>query len=484
MAAVHHIEVGPLAVHRFADVLPRARYEAFLDLSERAATELAGRVIWNVNSTARGGGVAELLRSLLAYARGAGVDARWAVIDGDPEFFALTKRIHNHLHGFDGDGGGLGAGEREHYEGTLAAAARDLVPLLGGDDVVILHDPQTAGLVPAVRATGARVIWRCHVGLDQPNALARKTWSFLRDYVSLADAYVFSRASFAWGGLDPRRIVVIQPSIDVFSPKNQELSRSRMLAILGRAGLLANGHRGRATFARTDGTPGRVDRRAEVLERAPLRPEDPMVLQVSRWDRLKDPMGVLEGFVRHVAPSTEAHLVLAGPAVDSVADDPEQAAVLAQVTGAWRELPVELQARVHVACLPMVDPDENAAIVNALQHHATVVVQKSVAEGFGLTVAEAMWKHRPVVASRIGGIQDQIVEGESGLLVSDPRDLAAYGAAVCALLLDPDRARRIGAAAHARVHERFLGTDHLRHYFELIHRVDAVRSPSVALATP
>jgi len=475
MSALHHVEVGPFALHRFASVLPQARYDAFLDLSERAATELAGRVVWNVNSTAKGGGVVELLRTLLAYARGAGVDARWAVIDGERSFFELTKRIHNHLHGFDGDGGGIGAGERELYERTLAAAGAELVPLIRPQDVVILHDPQTAGLVPAVRAAGAQVIWRCHVGLDHPNALARKAWSFLRAYVSSADAYVFSRASFAWAGLDGERIVVIHPSIDVFSPKNQELTRTQIQAILAQAGLLSGPHRGRATFTRIDGTPGRVDRRAEVLELAPLRSEDQVVLQVSRWDRLKDPVGVLEGFARHVAPNAPAHLVLAGPAVDGVADDPEQATVVAEVARAWRALPEDIRARVHVACLPVADTDENAAIVNALQRHATVVVQKSLAEGFGLTVAEAMWKQRPVVASQIGGIQDQIVAGESGLLIADPRDLTAFGTAVSALLTDRERARRIGAAAHARVHERFLGTDHLRHYFELIGRLDAAR---------
>jgi trehalose synthase len=214
-----------------------------------------------------------------------------------------------------------------------------------------------------------------------------------------------------------------------------------------------------------------VDRRAELLEESSLSSDDPVVLQVSRWDRLKDPLGVIRGFAEHVAPETQAHLVYAGPAVEAVADDPEGAEVLAEAEDAWRSLDAPVRARVHLACLPMDDGDENAAIVNALQRHAAVVVQKSIAEGFGLTVAEAMWKARPVVASRIGGIQDQIEDGVSGELIDDPRDLAAYGAAVSDLLRDPVAAERVGAEAQRRVRARFLGSRSLDQYFELISKV-------------
>jgi trehalose synthase len=241
------------------------------------------------------------------------------------------------------------------------------------------------------------------------------------------------------------------------------------LAILSRAGIVP----GRddvadATFVRTDGTPGRVDRRAEIEQLAPLAERDRIVLQVSRWDHLKDPAGVMAGFTGHVAAEVDARLVLAGPSTESVADDPEGAKVFAEVRAAWRTLPESLRARVHLVSLPMDDVEENAAIVNALQRHAEVVVQKSIAEGFGLTVAEAMWKARPVVASRIGGIQDQIVDGESGILLDDPHDPAQFGAAVIKLMRDPPRAREIGAAARERVRTHYLGPRHLRHYFELI----------------
>jgi trehalose synthase len=202
-----------------------------------------------------------------------------------------------------------------------------------------------------------------------------------------------------------------------------------------------------------------------------LHPDDPVVLQVSRWDRLKDPLGVIRGFVDHVAPYTDAHLVYAGPAVEAVADDPEGKQVLAEAQDYFEGLDPEAKERVHLTALPMDDLAENAAIVNALQRRADVVVQKSIAEGFGLTVAEAMWKAKPVVASRIGGIQDQIVDGKSGILLDDPTDLAAYGAAVRDLLDNPERARAIGHEAQERVRGDFLAVRSLLQYLALFERL-------------
>ena len=456
--------------HRFESVISAPEYAALLDLIGRAASTLRGRVVWNVNSTAGGGGVAELLRPLLGYSRGSGVDARWIVISCDAAFFAITKRLHNLLHGADGDGGRLGAPERSCYERALAANAAELTQLVGPRDIVILHDPQTAGLVPAVLRAGATVIWRCHVGVDHESPPVRRAWDFLRPYLRDADAFVFSRSAFIWSGLAEEKTAVIQPSIDAFSPKNADQHPDQSLAILARAGVTAAGAGADPTFVRSDGTPGRVDRRAEMLELTPLNPEQRLVAQISRWDRLKDPIGVLSGFARHVAPNCDAHLILAGPATESVSDDPEGAAVFASVREAWYGLPADLRRRVHLASLPMVDAEENAAIVNALQRHADVVVQKSLAEGFGLTVAEAMWKRRAVVASRVGGIQDQIVDGESGTLIADPGDLAEFARALMELLGDPARAAQMGLAARERVREHFLAPHHLALYFELIER--------------
>jgi trehalose synthase len=475
------VQISSMSPARFRSVLPPERYED-LERGIRQAHELLnGRVVWNVNSTARGGGVAELLESLVAYARGADVDVRWVVIEGTPEFFAVTKRIHNRLHGAVGDGYALDEAARAVYEQVLAANMSAFATRVRRGDVVIVHDPQPAGLIGPSRAAGAAVIWRCHVGLDHPNERAREAWAFLLPYVVEADVFVFSRESFAWEGLDRDRIAVIAPSIDVFSPKNQDLDPQTVLAVLQASGILSGG--GGATpsaFTRLDGTPGRVDRRAELFETEALRADSPVVLQVSRWDALKDPLGVIRGFVEHVPRSTGAHLLYAGPAATAVADDPEGARVLMDVRSLCTSLPEESRRRVHVASLPMEDPGENATIVNALQRHATVVAQKSLAEGFGLTVAEAMWKARPVVASRIGGIQDQIVDGESGVLIDDPRDLEAFGAALTALLGDRERAERIGKHARERVREHFTSPRSLRDYVRVINRVlERPRDPAV-----
>ncbi len=466
MAPLTHVPVAPMPPERFRELLGE-RYQEVAEGIRRAQDVFGGRAVWHVNSTAKGGGVAELLRSLLAYARGAGVDARWVVIEGDPDFFRITKRIHNHLHGAPGDGGKLGEAEREAYEAALSANAEELANAVVPADVVFLHDPQTAGLVPAMRAAGARVVWRCHVGLDLPNELARGAWAFLRPYVEGAEAYVFSRQEFAWEGLDPERVWVVPPSIDAFSPKNQDLDGQAVGAILQAAGLLVTDGALAPTYVRQDGTPGRVDRRAEVDELRPLAVDTKLVSQISRWDRLKDPSGVLRAFAEHLE-DPEVHLLLAGPSVSAVADDPEGAEVLAEVRAQLGELAEGVRERVHLAQLPMEDAEENAVIVNALQRRSDVVVQKSLAEGFGLTVAEAMWKARPVVASRTGGIRDQVVNGESGVLVDDPTDLAAFADAVDGLLRDPIRAARLGEAARERIRERFLGTRHLIQYLNLL----------------
>jgi trehalose synthase len=466
MPPLTHVPVAPLPPERFRQLLGE-RYAEIEDMIARSQELFSGRAVWHVNSTARGGGVAELLQSLLAYARGGGVDTRWVVIEGNPDFFQVTKRIHNRLHGSPGDGGPLGADERGIYEETLRANAEELADIVAPPDIVFLHDPQTAGLVDPILATGATVVWRCHVGLDLPNDLAREAWDFLREYVKQATAYVFSRKEFVWDGLANQKVWIIPPSIDAFSPKNQELSPQQVRGILSVVGVRADGDHIHATFVREDGTPGRVDRAAEMLQDEPIPDEASLITQVSRWDRLKDPMGIVRGFVEHLA-DPEAHLLLAGPSVAAVADDPEGAEVLTEVDEYRRGLDAAVRRRVHMAALPMEDIQENAAIVNAIQRRSEIVVQKSIAEGFGLTVSEAMWKARPVVATKAGGIQDQVVDGETGILLDDPHDLAAMAEALRRLLDDPEYARRLGEAGRQRVEEHFLGMRHLIQYEQML----------------
>lgn len=470
---LREVDVQALDAARLEPLIGTERMAEFERAAEAAQAALAGRSVLNVNSTAAGGGVAELLQTLLAYARGAGVDARWVVIEGDPAFFAITKRVHNGLYGTPGDGGELGEAEHRHYGQVLRSNADELLALVRPGDIVLVHDPQPAGLAAALKRAGARVVWRCHVGLDEPNEWSERAWEFLRPYLADVDAVVVSRAAFAPPWADSSRLHVIPPSIDPFSAKNEAMSGRNVRLTLSYVGLLDGAASEPAVpFRRRDGSPGRINRRVDVLQTGPPAPPDaPLVVQVSRWDRMKDMAGVMEGFARHVDPSLGAHLLLCGPAVTGVADDPEAAEVLDECMGLWRRLPHATRSRIHLACTPMADPDEAASIVNAIQRHAAVVVQKSLAEGFGLTVAEAMWKERPIVAGAVGGICDQIDDGVHGLLVGDPSDLEAFGGAVEALLSDPADARRVARNARERAVSEFLGDRHLRQYGRLFEQL-------------
>jgi len=471
---LHEIEVQAIDAARLEPLIGSERMARFDQAAALARATLAGGRVLNVNSTGAGGGVAEMLQTLLSYARGAGIDSRWLVIEGDAAFFAITKRVHNGIYGSAGDGGELGPAERRHFERVLHANADGLLAVTRPGDVVVIHDPQPSGLVAAARGAGARVVWRCHIGIDHPNEWSERAWEFLRPYVSDSDATVVSRAAFAPPWADPARVYVIPPSIDPFSAKNEPISIRDVRLILAYVGLLGGGAGTAPTvrFTRRNGSTGRIHRRVDLVQTGPPpSPGTPLVVQISRWDRMKDMAGVMSGFVQHVDPSLGAHLLLCGPAVTGVADDPEGADVLDECIDRWRDLPEVARSRVHLACIPMADPDENASIVNALQRYASVIVQKSLAEGFGLTVAEAMWKQRPVVASAVGGISDQIVDGTHGLLVDDPNDLEAFGAAVESLLRDASGAARLAENARRRVIDEFLGDRHLEQYGALFEQL-------------
>ena len=470
------VQITALPLERFVPLLGKERSDELLAAAERGRELLAGRTVWNVNSTATGGGVAEMLQPLIAYTRGAGVNARWVVIGGDAEFFAITKRLHNRMHGQAGGGGDLGDTERGHYERVLAANTAELQAMVAPGDIVLLHDPQTAGLVPAMQHRGAITVWRSHIGVDVSNDHVEQAWAFLRPYVEQADACVFSRREYVPASLD-MDVQIIAPSIDPFSTKNEDMEPQTVQAIVSHIGLIQDPGAGAVPgFSRRDGSPGRVDRRADIVRAGPSPlPDDQLVVQVSRWDHLKDMAGVMQGFADSV-DGTGAHLALVGPNVSGVTDDPEGPQVLGECIELWRDLPHAARTRIQLVCLPMSDVEENAAMVNAIQRHAAVVVQKSLAEGFGLTVAEAMWKSRPVIGSRVGGIADQIADGETGLLLDDPTDLPAFGAALDRLLTNPAEATEMGKAARERAIEHFLGNRHLMQYVDvfadLIQRAD------------
>ena len=452
------IRVRPIDPRRLEPLIGAERVEALVEIAASLRSALGSKRIVNVNSTATGGGVGEMLATLIGYARGAGLQADWLVIEGDVEFFTVTKRVHNGLYGSPGDGRELGSRERAIYERTVEANVARICDEVRAGDVVIVHDPQPAGLINPLVAKGAHVVWRCHVGYDATNEWTERAWEFIRPYVEPAHAHVFSRLAFAPDWIDHARLRAIPPSIDPFTPKNDDLAPHEVVALLNAADLMA------APAARPD---QRVTRPAEVVRtgQAP-GPDMPLVVQVSRWDRMKDMVGVLHGFVEFVRGRSE--LVLAGPAMDGVSDDPEGVEVWEETREAWAALPEASRSRVHLAALPMHDATENALLVNALQRQARVVVQKSLAEGFGLTVAEAMWKRRPVVASAVGGIVDQVVDGRTGVLLKDPHDLRGFGAAVDELLSDHVKAERLAVNAREHVARHFLGDRHLRQYAELL----------------
>jgi trehalose synthase len=452
-------------------LIGRERYGELMRTARSSRLKLGGNAIWNISSTSQGGGVAEMLQVLVGYTLDAGFDVHWLVMTGDPDFFAITKRIHNHLHGVAGDGGELDAGAVDHYTRVTSASAQTVLRRVHRGDVVLLHDPQTAGLAAPLADAGVRVVWRCHVGHEETNEWTDQAWSFLRPHLAACAAFVFSVRAYAPAWMDESTVWVIPPSIDPFSPKNEDLDRDGVLRTLRRIGILeGEGEAPPGIFTRGDGTKGLVERRATIISEDPRTPLDadiPLVVQVSRWDKLKDMTGVMEGFASFVAGRVDAHLALVGPAPNGVSDDPEAFAVLSDCLSTWSGLNSEARRRIWLVTLPMDDMEENAAMVNAIQRYATVIVQKSLAEGFGLTVTEAMWKSKAVIASGIGGMATQI-DADTGLLLKDPRDLSEFGHRLADLLVRRDVVADLGARAHRRVLEDFVGDAHLTRLAHLL----------------
>ena len=455
MTSLTQIDLDASSSGALADVMPAEDVSRFEHDMRGSAERLRGHVVWNINSTAEGGGVAEMLATLLPYAFDFGWDVRRLVVSGDDEFFEITKGLHNALHGVPpsadiwDDATGI-------YDRVTEKAAGDLLELVRPGDLVLVHDPQVAGLVRPLADHGAGVSWQCHIGTDSPNECTEMAWEFLRPYVAPAQRYVFSRDAYLWDGLDRDRMRVIPPAIDALSAKNVRLADDEVEAILTAAGIV-------------EGSSDRNQRPVRRTGDIPPIPRDArIVVQVSRWDRLKDPIGFVRMFAGHLADISDLHAVYAGPAPEGIDDDPEARGVIAACAELWRSLHPRVRERVHLISIPMEDVGENATVVNALQRRADVVVQKSIEEGFGLTVAEAMWKSRPVVASRVGGIQDQIVHARNGMLVDDPFDVSAFARHVRTLLEDPARAAELGTAAHESVREHYLGPRQLRQYAELM----------------
>jgi trehalose synthase len=467
-----------------ADPRPLVPFEALLGKEQlarvdRAWRELAkrldGRSLFTISSEEWGSSIPESRRSLVEYARGAGVDAHWRVIEGPAEFFAISQELRAAIEGSGDLSRDIISGARELYDRTQRENAVELLARARSGDIVVLHDAETAGMIPHLSGAGLHVIWCCHEVTDSPSEASNLAWEFLAPALADGLAYIFPREGPIAPGIDGQRVFIIPSTLDPFSVKNRELDGENRRAILVHTGFLEPpAGSGAPVFARADGSPGRVDRRAEIetLGRAP-RWDAKLVLQIARWDRSKDAAGVLQSFERVVAEAVEpaVQLVLAGPDVRAHSENPLAAEVFEEVRGVWRGLPHSVRQRVHIATLPMKDADENAAIVNALQQQATVVVQKNLRDGSGLAVAEAMWKRKPVLATAVGGIRDRIDDGVHGVLIKDATDSEAFAEALGGLLGNPEGAAEMGRRARERVGERFLDTTTLELFAALVQRL-------------
>lgn len=375
------------------------------------ADRLQGARVIHVNSTREGGGVAEILNWLVPMMNELGLQASWEVVEGNSLFFNATKAFHN---GLQGKTVLLTQSMIKAYENTIEENAQRLRSMLEEADFVFIHDPQPAALFNHCPDRKGKWIWRCHVDVSKPY---RKVWNYLKSIVSEYDASIFSMADFAQPMPHPQ--FLIAPSIDPLSTKNCSLPKNYIKG---------------------------------VLKKYDIPDDKPILTQISRFDRFKDPLGVIEAF-KIIKEGLSAELVLAG---GGATDDPEGAAVLEEVKEAAGG-----DENIHILFLP---PDAHKTI-NALQRASTIIIQKSLQEGFGLTVTEALWKGKPVIGGNVGGIRRQVHNHHTGFLVDTPEGMAIR---VRYLLRRSDRMEAIGKTAVQFVRENFLLTRHLREYLTLI----------------
>ena len=464
-------------------------YQAVVHLSEAVrglrsearslVPHLEGRTVWMINSTARGGGVAEMLPRMVTILRELGVSTEWVVIGtADPKFFTLTKRIHNLIHG-SGDPE-LTADDRALYEAVSRENAESLRGRLRPGDLLVVHDPQPLGAGAILRREmDVRAVFRSHIGLDESNRQTTAAWDFLKPYARCYDHAVFTAPEYIPDYL-AGRAGVIRPAIDPLSHKNRDLLVTRLVGILCNARLASEQH------------PVVPLEYSDVAKRlAPdgrFLPADhsggigllfrPIVTQISRWDQLKGFKPLLDGFVRlkervnrsgasdgvHQRRLQLVRLVLAGPDPSAVADDPEAVEVLDELVSAYVQLPRAMQEDIALVSLPMAVRKNNELIVNALQRCSSIVVQNSLREGFGLTVTEAMWKHAALLGSRACGIRQQIRDGVDGWLIPDPKDSEQIAVRLDALLEDVGGRIKLGQNAQRRAHDEFLVFSQIRNW--------------------
>lgn len=484
---VERVKVEPgYRLEDYAEYNYLAPQVADLEAAARMAVpRLAGRTIWIVSSTSQGGGVAEGLPRIVSLLRQLGLSVEWVIIHSpDPAFFTLTKRIHNQLHGAGRRG--LGPSDRELYDTVSDRLADALASDIRSRDILIVHDPQPLGTGARVKKKcGIPAIWRCHIGFDGTTSASEEAWKFL-----LADASAYDRSIFTLPDYVPPFLSgsasIMTPGIDPLTHKNRELSVHKTSGILIDAALAATMHPTLAPPFEAQALRLQVDGSFKPA----VFPEDlgllfrPVLTQISRWDRLKGFGPLLDAFVllkghkptrtrsaRHQLYIDHARLVFAGPEPAGVQDDPEAEETLAELCRRWSGLPPGLQHEIAILALPMASVKENALMVNVLQRCSTIVVQNSIREGFGLTVAEAMWKALPVMGSAAAGIRAQLVDGITGRLVDDAENPEAIANTLDAMFVD-DKEREVwGRNARDRVSREFLIFSEVRRWLQLLAEV-------------
>jgi len=396
---------------KYGEVIGFHAMDSLLAIAER----LEGKKIVHINSTKEGGGVAEILSSMVPLSQELGLDVAWEVIEGDEPFFNCTKTLHNSLQGM---AGGLSESQAGAYMETNRKNAERLKDVLESADYVFIHDPQPAALLGLFPKRKGKWIWRCHIDVSSPN---RSVWRFVKKQVEGYDASIFSLPDFAQNLPHPQYLIT--PSIDPLSEKNRPLTKNEVL---------------------------------KTYEELGIRRDKPVILQVSRFDRFKDPLGVIESY-RLARDHVDIRLVLAG---GGATDDPESGEVLSAVKEAAAGDP-----DISILLLPA----DAHRTINALQAGADVVMQKSTKEGFGLTVTEAMWKKKPVVGGDVGGIRLQVINRFNGFRVRSPEGAAIR---IRYLLTHRWKRERMGVNARQYVLENFLITGQLRNYLSLLISLD------------
>jgi trehalose synthase len=450
-----------------------------------------------VNSTAKGGGVAEMLPRLISIMQELGIDVRWAVINSDQEpFFQLTKRIHNLIHGDGRAGTEFTAEDRQIYETVNRINAEAFKPHLGPDDLLFVHDPQPLPLGQMLaRELGVPTVWRCHIGLDKRNAETRAVWRFLRPYLDGYQHAVFSIPEYV-PGFVKEHSSIIYPALDPLSHKNRHLQTQKVVGVLCNSGLQKAEHP--LVTEDYQHQVKRVTANGEAVV-----PRDlgllfrPVITQISRWDRLKGWLPLMEGFVRMKRSFRETRrellderfanridlcrLVLAGPDPASIADDPEGLEVFEQICSTYRDLDAALREEIVILELPMQSLRENALIVNALQRCSSIVVQNSLREGFGLTVSEAMWKGVAVLGSSACGIRLQVRHGVDGLLTEDANSAEEIATNLRTMIARPRERDMMGRNAQRRVYDEFLVFRQVTRYLDLFRRHSQRRDESAPI---